>query len=248
MSLGNSALTERDLRWRRGCCSLAGGTRGRTLLGPGIPGAESTGADRFPTKVSDTTRLSGGRPTDHPIGTQPHCAEASGSVRAARREPCSARLRPRDRRQLRHRRLRWLQREPERRSSSESRALTTNGCGPTSFHLRQCASTRSATWPPTSLSPTGPSTPGGPTPPGTVCEVRFEHSPGRLDPAYIGNLCAFQVPACAEPWRRDAGDRRSSRPSTTSVTGRSHPSRAGLRDTWRSPRGRAPSSPERSTR
>jgi hypothetical protein len=29
--------------------------------------------------------------------------------------------------------------------------------------------------------------------PGTVCEVRFQHSPGRLDPAYLGNLCAFDV-------------------------------------------------------
>ena len=29
--------------------------------------------------------------------------------------------------------------------------------------------------------------------PGTVAAVRFEHSPGRLDRAYIGNLCAFGV-------------------------------------------------------
>lgn len=28
---------------------------------------------------------------------------------------------------------------------------------------------------------------------GTVAAVRFEYSPGRLDPAYIGNLCAFGV-------------------------------------------------------
>ena len=32
-----------------------------------------------------------------------------------------------------------------------------------------------------------------PDTPGTVCEVRFEHSPGRLDPAYLGNLCAFNA-------------------------------------------------------
>ena len=32
-----------------------------------------------------------------------------------------------------------------------------------------------------------------PDTPGTVCDVRFEHSPGRLDPAYLGNLCAFSV-------------------------------------------------------
>ena len=32
-----------------------------------------------------------------------------------------------------------------------------------------------------------------PDAPGTVAAVRFEHSPGRLDPAYIGNLCAFGV-------------------------------------------------------
>ncbi|HEV7887757.1 MAG TPA: hypothetical protein VGO92_09370 [Acidimicrobiales bacterium] len=29
--------------------------------------------------------------------------------------------------------------------------------------------------------------------PGTVCAVRFEHSPGRLDRAYTGNLMAFSV-------------------------------------------------------
>jgi len=29
--------------------------------------------------------------------------------------------------------------------------------------------------------------------PGTVCEVRFAHSPGRLDRSYLGNLVAFDV-------------------------------------------------------
>jgi PD-(D/E)XK nuclease superfamily len=32
-----------------------------------------------------------------------------------------------------------------------------------------------------------------PDAPGTVCEVRFAHSPGRLNPAYLGNLVAFDV-------------------------------------------------------
>jgi hypothetical protein len=32
-----------------------------------------------------------------------------------------------------------------------------------------------------------------PDAPGTVCAVRFEHSPGRLDPSYIANLSAFTV-------------------------------------------------------
>jgi hypothetical protein len=32
-----------------------------------------------------------------------------------------------------------------------------------------------------------------PDAPGTVGEVRFAHSPGRLDPAYLGNLVAFDV-------------------------------------------------------
>jgi len=32
-----------------------------------------------------------------------------------------------------------------------------------------------------------------PDAPGTVSAVRFAHSPGRLDPAFIGNLCAFDV-------------------------------------------------------
>jgi hypothetical protein len=29
--------------------------------------------------------------------------------------------------------------------------------------------------------------------PGTVCDVRFEYSPGRLDMGYLGNLCHFSV-------------------------------------------------------
>jgi hypothetical protein len=32
-----------------------------------------------------------------------------------------------------------------------------------------------------------------PDAPGTVCEIRFAHSPGRLDPAWLGNLVAFDV-------------------------------------------------------
>jgi hypothetical protein len=32
-----------------------------------------------------------------------------------------------------------------------------------------------------------------PDAPGTVCGVRFAHSPGRLDPGYLGNLVAFDV-------------------------------------------------------
>jgi hypothetical protein len=32
-----------------------------------------------------------------------------------------------------------------------------------------------------------------PDAPGTVCDVRFEHSPGRLDPAYLNSLRAFDV-------------------------------------------------------
>ena len=32
-----------------------------------------------------------------------------------------------------------------------------------------------------------------PDTPGTVCDVRFAHSPGRLDPAWLGNLVAFDV-------------------------------------------------------
>jgi hypothetical protein len=47
--------------------------------------------------------------------------------------------------------------------------------------------------PRTSNSPIGPSTPGGQRPPGTVSEVRFAHSPGRLDPIWLGNLVDFDV-------------------------------------------------------
>jgi hypothetical protein len=32
-----------------------------------------------------------------------------------------------------------------------------------------------------------------PDAPGTVCEIRFEHSPGRFDPAYLGSLRSFDA-------------------------------------------------------
>src|SRR5207237_2509502 len=32
-----------------------------------------------------------------------------------------------------------------------------------------------------------------PDAPGTVCDVRFAHSPGRFDPAYLGSLRAFDA-------------------------------------------------------
>lgn len=41
-----------------------------------------------------------------------------------------------------------------------------------------------------------------PDAPGTVCDVRFEHSPGRLDRAYIGNLISFDA-----AFLLDLGDR-----------------------------------------
>ena len=56
-----------------------------------------------------------------------------------------------------------------------------------------CPSTCSAIWLLTSSWPTGLSTRWRPDAPGAVSEVRFADSPGRLDPAYLGNL----VPAAA---------------------------------------------------
>ena len=47
-----------------------------------------------------------------------------------------------------------------------------------------------------------------PDAPGTVCDVRFAHSPGRLDPAYLGNLGRVRRGVRARPRRRDAGDHR----------------------------------------
>ena len=110
----------------------------------------------------------------------------------ARREPPSARLRERDRRELSHR-------------SRSRRGEDANVVDRTSPELRSAA-------------PVGrPSLVGGdgvnlfgdlavdleladrlvhtwwPDVAGTVSDVRFAHSPGRLDPAYLGSLRAFDV-------------------------------------------------------
>jgi hypothetical protein len=41
--------------------------------------------------------------------------------------------------------------------------------------------------------------------PGTVCDVRFAHSPGRLDPAWLGNLVAFDVAFVLDLGHRSQG-------------------------------------------
>ena len=81
----------------------------------------------------------------------------------------------------------------ERPSSSRTRASTTSVCGRISCGRRRWPSTSSATSPPTSSSPTGPSTPGGRMRPAPCSEVRFAHSPGRFDPAYLNSLRAFDA-------------------------------------------------------
>ena len=62
-------------------------------------------------------------------------------------------------------RVRWQRRRPARRSSNRTRASITSDCGPTCCRRRRWRSTCSATWPPTSSAPTGPSRPGGRTRP-----------------------------------------------------------------------------------
>ena len=50
-----------------------------------------------------------------------------------------------------------------------------------------------------------------PDAPGTVSDVRFAHSPGRLDPAYLGQPPRLRRRVRARPRRRNARDRRDRR-------------------------------------
>jgi hypothetical protein len=86
-----------------------------------------------------------------------------------------------------------------------------------------------------------------PDTPGTVFELRFAHSPGRLDPAYLGNLIAFDVAFVLDPTAARRGSSVST-PSTTNEPRGRNRSRPGSRGIWRSPRGRASSRRRRSTR
>ena len=82
-----------------------------------------------------------------------------------------------------------------------------------------------------------------PDAPGTVADVRFEHSPGRLDPAYLNSLRRFDAAFVLDARRRDAA---GSSPSTSTTTSAARPrprSRPTCGATWRSPRDRARSAP-----
>ena len=132
---------------------------------------------------------------------------ARGEAVAARRQPAAARLRARDRRELRHRRRARRGAEPGRRSSSRTRASTTSGCGPTCCGRRRWRSTSSATSPPTPRSPTGPSTPGGRT------RRAWCRGPLRALARALRSRVPQQPPRVrrgvrARPRRRDEGDRR----------------------------------------
>ena len=82
---------------------------------------------------------------------------------------------------------------PERPPSSLTRASITSDCGPTSSGRRRCASTCSATWrADLGLADRAVHT-WWPDAPGTVRDVRFAHSPGRFDPAYLNSLGAFDA-------------------------------------------------------
>ena len=144
----------------------------------------------------------------YPIGTQPYRPEARRPAGAARRQPAPARLRPARPARPSSRPTPSPRRDAEPRPSSATRASTASGRGPTSSRRRRCRSTCSATSRPTTRWPTMPSTPGGRTRPGTVADVRFEHSPGRLDPAYLNSLRRFDAAFVLDGERRAAGDRR----------------------------------------
>ena len=128
----------------------------------------------------------------HPIGTQP-IVPRPGDTGPAGGQPAAARLRPRHRRELRHARRVGCRPRPHRVSSSRVKASTTSGCGPTCCRRRRCRSTCSATSPPTSLGPIVPCTAGFPTRPAVSSELRFAHSPGWFDPAYLNSLRSFDA-------------------------------------------------------
>ena len=119
-------------------------------------------------------------------------AAARRRAGAARRKPSPARLRPRDRRELPHRRR---ARRGEGRTSIiephqsfdhqrlwadllSSAALAFNLFGDLAADLGLADRAVHAWWPDA---------------PGTVCEVRFEHSPGRFDPATSTASGAFDA-------------------------------------------------------
>ena len=127
---------------------------------------------------------------------------------ATRREPPPARLRAKRPARTSSPPARSTRRGPERRSSNRTRASITSDCGPTSCGRRRWPSTSSATWPPTSRSADRAVHTWWPDAPGTVCDVRFAHSPGRLDPALPRQPPRVRRGVRARPRRRDAGDRR----------------------------------------
>ena len=124
---------------------------------------------------------------------------------ATRREPPPARLRPRDRRELSHRRSprrgegpNVLSIEPHQSFDHQrlwadllsSEALAFNLFGDLAADLELADRAVHAWWPDT---------------PGTVREVRFAHSPGRFDPAFLNSLRAFDAAVVLDLGRRDAG-------------------------------------------
>ena len=129
----------------------------------------------------------------HPDRVAADRTAPDGKPVASRREPPPARLRPRDRRELPHRRARSRRRGPERPSIEPhqsfdhqrlwadllwSPAMAFNLFGDLAADLGLADRAVHAWWPDA---------------PGTVSEVRFAHSPGRFDPAYLNSLRAFDA-------------------------------------------------------
>ena len=163
--------------------------RGGALLGGVGPGGHP-GDDRLPAgvalppgQVARGTGVPDRHPADRPAARQ---AVAAG------RQPTAPRLRQGERRQPAHRPSREAatarSETVERHQSFDTQrlwadplspmALCFNLFGDLAADLRLADAAVHRWWPDT---------------PGTVKDVRFAHSPGRLDPAYLGNLGSFDV-------------------------------------------------------
>ena len=87
-----------------------------------------------------------------------------------------------------------------------------------------------------------------PDAPGTVRDVRFAHSPGRLDPAYLGSLVASMSRSCSTSATAHRGSSAVDTKYHESTSRRPPKPSNGCRATARSPTGRASSCRARSTR
>ena len=170
--------------------TVASGARGRALLGGrrSRPGAAGDDGVPPPGALPPGAVASGARSPDR------HAADRApaGGAGPARRQPAAARLRAGHRRRLPHRRRAGRGAgatgitEPHQSFDHQrlwadllsSAALSFNLFGDLAADLASADRAVHTWWPDA---------------PGTVCDVRFAHSPGRLDPGYLNSLRAFDV-------------------------------------------------------